>query len=455
MESPLTMKKSRKKVTKKTSVERKKPKTSFVPYIIAALGIIIILIAINMWPKQSDVAATVNGQEITDKDLDFQYKLLPDAYKQTFSREQVLEQIIDEELIVQAAQRSDVAVTDEDVQTRVQQIMAQNDLSANDLQTNLDNLNITQAQFEKLIRRQLTIDRYFNQTLSVSVPDDATLEAIYNISKSQYAIPEQVTVRHVLISQQREDAALVAKRVYDAVRNGTDFCYLVENASDDRGSRETCGLYTFPRGFMVPPFEQAAFSMTPGEVRMVQTEFGYHIIEKINSSPAGFKTFADVRPELLLEFQSAEHNQQYRKLVDMLRSQATIAYANGTTIGPAQPPSISPAPVAEPIAPMPPAEPVPETVVSPEPTTPEVPPAAVDENLFSCIAGKATLYGTTWSTDTRDIRELFTKKGASLNYIACDGGGCPGIKAYPTWKIDGQEYLGRMTIDELKTATNC
>jgi parvulin-like peptidyl-prolyl isomerase len=449
------MKKASRKSTRKASHITKKPKErSFIPYIIAALGIIIILIAISLWPRQSDVAATVNGKEITQKDLDFQYKLLPDSYKDAFSREQVLEQIIDEELVVQAAKRDGVTVTEQDIQERVQAIMLENDLTANDLQENLDGLNITQEQFENLIRRQLTIDRYFNQTFIISTPDDAILEAMYNASRAQYAIPEHVTVRHVLISQQRDESALIAKEVYDAARNGADFCLLVQNASDDRGSRDTCGQYTFPRGFMTPPFEKAAFDMSPGEFRLIQSEFGYHVIEKINTTPAGFKSFAEVKPALLADFQSMEHNRQYRNLVSELRSKATIAYANGTTLAPEKPSSISPAP-QEPAAP---EEPAPQEPSAPEPapesTAPVAPPADNDA-LFSCIASKATLYGASWNTDTKDARQLFAKQGVALNYVACDNGACPDIKAYPTWQIGGQTYLGRMTLDELKSAANC
>ncbi len=50
---------------------------------------------------------------------------------------------------------------------------------------------------------------------------------------------------------------------------------------------------------MVPEFEEAAFSMSPGEVRgPIKTQFGYHIIRLVSKTPARTRTFEEVRPSL-------------------------------------------------------------------------------------------------------------------------------------------------------------
>lgn len=61
---------------------------------------------------------------------------------------------------------------------------------------------------------------------------------------------------------------------------GEDFASLAQKYSD-AGSKDKGGLYDFfPRGTMVPQFEQAAFSLKHGEVSdIVATEYGYHIIK--------------------------------------------------------------------------------------------------------------------------------------------------------------------------------
>ncbi|MEF9427547.1 MAG: peptidylprolyl isomerase [Candidatus Mariimomonas ferrooxydans] len=52
----------------------------------------------------------------------------------------------------------------------------------------------------------------------------------------------------------------------------------------------------FPRGRMAKPFEDAAFSMKPGEISdIVETEYGYHIIMAEGHRPAITRTFEEVK----------------------------------------------------------------------------------------------------------------------------------------------------------------
>ena len=86
----------------------------------------------------------------------------------------------------------------------------------------------------------------------------------------------------------------------------------------------------------------------------------------------------------------------------------------------------------------------------------EEPPQEVEvteETLLECIADKVTLYGVGWNKDSQNARELF--EGVDLNYVNCGTAECQGIQAYPTWVINGRTHLGRMSLEQLKLATDC
>ena len=111
----------------------------------------------------------------------------------------------------------------------------------------------------------------------------------------------QVKARHVLISTRNDPSnpkpALSdaeAKKKADEIRarlvKGEDFAKIVSTESDDPGSKNTGGEYTFPRGRMVPAFEQAAFALKINEISQpVKTPFGYHVIQLLQRLPGKFE----------------------------------------------------------------------------------------------------------------------------------------------------------------------
>lgn len=112
------------------------------------------------------------------------------------------------------------------------------------------------------------------------------------------AIPEQQQVRasHILIeTEQDKDPAPARKKAEEIlaeVRGGADFAQLAKEASEDPVSAAKGGdLGFFGRGQMAPEFEQAAFSLQPGQVSdVVQSPFGFHIIKVIEAPKSSVDT---------------------------------------------------------------------------------------------------------------------------------------------------------------------
>ncbi|MDD9954336.1 MAG: peptidylprolyl isomerase [Candidatus Woesearchaeota archaeon] len=460
-------KKTAKKATKKSAKKPKKSRENTF-FLLGLLALVILLIIVSLYtympkdtttvPSENTVLVTVNGKQITQNALDFQYDLLPPSYKAAASKEVVLEQIVDEELIVQAAQEAGFTVSQEDVHEQVQGIIAGNGVTPEELAENLDQFGVTMEQFEGLIERQLLIQAYLDDVITVGETSEADIKNIYDASPERFTIAEQAKVRHILVSTQREDAAIIAKDAYDRAQAGDDFCDLVKETTDDRGSRETCGEYTFPRGMMVPKFEEASFAMDIGEFRMIQTEFGYHVIEKLEDIAAGMQPFDEVQTQIKNDFENSEFLRQRQALVSGLRDEATITY---DAVVPKETPEPEAAPVVsdEDVLAEAPVEEAVEAppVVEPSTEPVEVMPAKNDDPTLNCIAKKVTLYGASWNQDTQDALGKF--EGVDLPYIACDekGSSCfeREISAYPTWMIDGERYLGPQSVEVLAQLTEC
>jgi len=143
-------------------------------------------------------------------------------------------------------------------------------------------------------------------------PTPREIEKAYNDSIDLYSTPEQVRASHILFKTEGKDEAVVratAEKVLQEVKAGGDFAELAKKYSEDEQSAKQGGdLDYFARGKMVPEFDQAAFSLEPGQVSdLVKTQFGFHIIKVTDKKPASTRTLDEVRPQIVdqLSFEKA------------------------------------------------------------------------------------------------------------------------------------------------------
>jgi parvulin-like peptidyl-prolyl isomerase len=104
---------------------------------------------------------------------------------------------------------------------------------------------------------------------------------------------EQVTARHILVSTKGDLSDADAKKKADDIRarivKGEEFAAIAKAESDDPGSKDTGGEYTFGRGSgFVKEFTDTAYALKENEISQpVKTEHGYHIIQLLKRIPSG------------------------------------------------------------------------------------------------------------------------------------------------------------------------
>jgi peptidyl-prolyl cis-trans isomerase D len=162
-----------------------------------------------------------------------------------------------------------------------------------------------QAEYRKGEQRKikyLLIDRDQMKSRVTISPQD--IDTYYNSNIQQFQTPEQVRASHILLKTDGKDEATVRKQAEDILKQakapGADFAALAKKYSEDDGSKANGGdLDYFPRGRMVPEFEQAAFSMQPGQISdLVKSQFGFHIIKVVDKKPASTRSLDEVRAQI-------------------------------------------------------------------------------------------------------------------------------------------------------------
>lgn len=215
-------------------------------------------------------------------------------------RRQVLSDLVDEEVLVQAAERdTTIHVTDQDVADAVDQQIRQIRASFTSELQFKDELKkagfispeeyrrwLTDQQRRTLLQNHLIQGLFDNEKLKPITPTDQELRDYFNSAPNKETRKAAVAFKQLVVAPRASAAARAVARatadsIAKALRAGADFATAARRFSEDPGSREQGGdLGWFRRGQMVRAFDDIAFRLKPGVISdPVETPFGFHVIQ--------------------------------------------------------------------------------------------------------------------------------------------------------------------------------
>jgi parvulin-like peptidyl-prolyl isomerase len=270
------------------------------------------------------VLAKGKGVEVKRSQLDAEMLKIQQfaaAQKQTIPPDRLamierdkLNDLIGFQLLMAKANETDKAIGKELFEKALKRIKKDNKLTDEEfeekLSTQLKLEGVTRAAWDKQRIDQNVVAVVLQRELKINVTE-ADAKKYYDENASRFEQPEQVRASHVLIAtrdldtntEYSEEQMKAKKKTAEDIRKravaGEDFAKLAKEFSDDPGSKDSGGEYTFPRGRMVPDFEAAAFSLATNQVSdIVTTPYGYHIIKLSEKIPAKVIAFAEVADDL-------------------------------------------------------------------------------------------------------------------------------------------------------------
>jgi len=167
-------------------------------------------------------------------------------------------------------------------------------------------------------------------TAKLMPPKQKDLTEYYRRNSDKLFLPEMIHAAHIVRNVDEKnidgDARAAIDNVAALLASGADFAEVADQHSDCPGRGGDLGF--FPRGQMVPEFDDVVFALEPGQVSEVfRTPFGYHIARVLEIRPAGVPKFDLVR-ERIAEILYAEKRQRViDRFIDQLRAKATIETA--------------------------------------------------------------------------------------------------------------------------------
>ena len=270
-------------------------------------------------------------------------QVLPEG-KRDLVESQLLDRVVISKLLVNRATEEDK----KKARTAADKFVAgtkQQAGSDESFQRQLGAMNFTSEQFDAQVLERAICEEVVDRELRSHVTiTDEQLKKYYDENGEQFERPETVRAAHILLStrdaatgqevseETKKERRQQIDKILERAKKGEEFAALAREYSEDPGSKNAGGEYTFARGqFHNPEFESAAFALKTNEISgVITTAFGFHILKLYEKMPAQKLELAKVKDELKDGLSRREV--QEKLLPDYLKSlkkQANLQYLNG------------------------------------------------------------------------------------------------------------------------------
>jgi parvulin-like peptidyl-prolyl isomerase len=247
---------------------------------------------------------------------------------------QVLDEMVNEELMVQAAEAAKIEIEASEVQAALDEVKANNNLDDAGLAQVLAAQGYTVSNYKHDVRRQLLRLRAVNQLVApkISITEEDVL-ARYNQMKRRSEAVSAVALSHLLFKlpehpteQQLAEAKAKAARAIERLNAKEDFAKVAAEVSEDESTKATGGQFGWiQRGSVNPDWEPIIFSMEKGDIRgPVTGPQGLHVFHVTDVKQSELKPYADMREPLARELRRREMDKQTAAWIEELRKKAYI-----------------------------------------------------------------------------------------------------------------------------------
>lgn len=323
------------------------------PYLIVPLACALLVTAgACRRPVSKNVAASVNGRPVSYAELDraiaaqFSNTAVKGNTDQvTQLRLEALRALIDNEILLQRAEKEGLLASDADVDAKFNELKTP--YTQEQFQKLLEQRKMNATELKAQIRRELSVQKLTNKEIGSHISiSDTDVSAFYSANKASFNLPEnKVRLAQILVtsnpdpnvSNLKNDKAQTDQQAKNKiqmidmrVRQGEDFGQLAQSYSEDQFAANGGDVGFVPQSALDkanPELRKIILDMTPGQVSpIIHTAEGYRIIKLISKEPAGQRQLSDprVQEEIRQGLFQAKEQVLRSAFYEVARSQAKV-----------------------------------------------------------------------------------------------------------------------------------
>jgi len=264
--------------------------------------IIISLLFVSLFSKDTDVLATVNKSKITVLDLkelinsipNMNYEKMPEGVQ-----EKALDQLIDKQILIQYTKNKKIERSQE---------------------------------FKKAIRKiksDLIVQVWLSQEMKNTKVSNKEVKSFYDKNKRVYfSSKQEIKAKHILVKEKKDTKSILKSlKGLKGDKLQDKFIELAKSKSTGPSGANGGDLGWFSAEKMVPEFSEAAFKLKKGSYtkKPVKTQFGYHIIYIEDKKKASVAKFSEVKEKIKESLKQQKFAEKIQKTIKKLRKKAKIS----------------------------------------------------------------------------------------------------------------------------------
>ncbi len=255
------------------------------------------------------------------------------------ARKMVLEDLIDRELLYQESSKKGVVVDDAQVNGQLDQLKKQYP-NEQAFKESMAEDHLSEETLKSRIKMNLAVQKFVEKEFGGNIAvTEAEAKAFYDENPQYFRAPETIRVSQILIKvdpesdpSKKDEARKKLEDIQKRVQKGEDFATLAKDSSQDASAAQNGAMGIIPRGTMPKPFDDAAFSLEPGEVsNIVETEMGFHLIKVYEKRPEKVVPFKDVEERIRQHLANQKLKQRVEAYLSEVKKTAKIERISSRT----------------------------------------------------------------------------------------------------------------------------
>ncbi len=297
---------------------------------------------------KAPAVVTVNGKAMEQAELDKQLNRIINSAKgqlppeqinkiKSSMQQQIIEHFVTKTILGAECDKLKITVTDKELEDKLNDYKKRLPQGMT-LEAALKQGGVDMKEMNDNIRFSLQVEKLVEfKTKDQPAPTEEEIKAYFTSNKQKLDTAEQVHARHILIKTDAKDDENIKKEkktkinsIREQLTKGGDFAALAKENSDCPSGKTKGGdLGTFSRGRMVKSFEDAAFSQKKNDIGpVIETKFGYHIIQVLEKIEAITQSLDDSRDKIIKNLSRKGKSKVTGELIKKLRESAKIVYAD-------------------------------------------------------------------------------------------------------------------------------